>query len=87
MTERTIKIKQLIHDEVCMGTYGLVEKELLEMEKEIVPIDKDRMRHMRQQATNVFELTKGFTGEPTDNAMKAALEMAGYVLELTNEKQ
>lgn len=71
-----------------MGTYGLVEKELLEIEKEYAPsIDKDRMRHMRQQATDVFELTKGFNSEPFDNAMKAALEMAGYVLELTNEKQ
>ena len=35
MTERTIKIKELIHDEVCMGTYGLVELELLEIEKEM----------------------------------------------------
>jgi len=40
---------------------------------------------MRQQASNIFELTKGFTGETTDNAMKAALEMAAYVMILTND--
>lgn len=40
---------------------------------------------MREQAIAVFELTKGFTGEPIDNAMNTALEMAGYVLELTND--
>jgi len=40
--------------------------------------------YMRKQATTVFELTKGFSGEP-DAAMKTALEMAGYVLELTND--
>lgn len=40
---------------------------------------------MREKATCIFELTKGFTTETNDNAMKAALEMAGYVLELTND--
>lgn len=40
---------------------------------------------MRKQAITVFELTKGFTGEPTDNAMKTALEMAAYVMRLTND--
>jgi hypothetical protein len=46
---------------------------------------KERRNYMRNQAVTVFELTKGFTSEPTDNAMKTALEMAGYVLELTND--
>jgi hypothetical protein len=45
---------------------------------------KERTKHIREQAVFVFELTKGFVGEPTDEAMKTALEMAGYVLELTN---
>ena len=39
---------------------------------------------MRKKAITVFELTKGFTGETTDNAMKTALEMADYVIRLTN---
>lgn len=48
-------------------------------------LEDDNMRkEMRKQAISVFELTKGFTGEPTDNAMKTALEMAGYVMQLTN---
>lgn len=43
---------------------------------------------MRKQATTVFELTKGFTPEQRNafgNAMNTMEEMAGYVLELTNE--
>jgi len=35
MNENTIKIKGLIKDEVCLGTYGLVELELLDLEKKI----------------------------------------------------
>lgn len=35
MLKQTIKIKELIHSEVCMGTYGLVELELLEIEKQL----------------------------------------------------
>ncbi|HUH44187.1 MAG TPA: hypothetical protein VLZ44_03360 [Treponemataceae bacterium] len=31
-----IKIKELISDEVCMGTFGLVELELLEIEKDFL---------------------------------------------------
>ena len=40
---------------------------------------------MRKQAITVFELTKGFTVELTDNAMKTALEMSNYVMQLTND--
>lgn len=47
-------------------------------------LDDSKRRGMREEAIAVFELTKGFTGEPTDDAMKTALEMAKYVLELTN---
>ena len=35
MTERTIKIKGLISGQVDMGTFGLVELELLAIEKEM----------------------------------------------------
>lgn len=51
----------------------------------MLSLPNDRKKHMRKQATTIFELTKGFTGESTDNAMKAALEMAGYVQELTTD--
>lgn len=47
--------------------------------------DVSARTEMRKQAITVFELTKGFTGEPTDNAMKTALEMADYVMRLTND--
>lgn len=45
---------------------------------------KDRRKYMRDQATTLFELIKGFTTETNDNGMKSAIEMAGYVQELTN---
>jgi len=35
MNKRIVNIKNLISDDVCMGTYGLVELELLAMEKEL----------------------------------------------------
>ena len=51
-----------------------------------LPIDSVSKRlEMRKQASNVFELTKGFTTEPTDNAMKTALEMAHNVMVLTTD--
>ena len=40
---------------------------------------------MRHDAINIFELTKGFTTETTDNAMKSALEMAHNVMVLTSD--
>jgi hypothetical protein len=58
----------------------------LESKAENLPISPVSARtEMRKQAITVFELTKGFTGEPTNNAMKTALEMAGYVMRLTND--
>jgi hypothetical protein len=35
MTERTIKIKELISGQVDMGTFGLVELELVESDKKL----------------------------------------------------
>ena len=49
MTERTIKIKGLIRDEVCMGTYGLVELELLEIEKEMEALRQLAVSNRREQ--------------------------------------
>ena len=50
-------------------------------------MENTRKKHIRQQAISVFELTKGFTTEPNDTAMKTALELAGYVLELTTDAE
>lgn len=47
-------------------------------------VTDERMNYMRNQALSVIELTKGFTTEPTDNAMKTLLEFTDYILELTN---
>ncbi len=42
-------------------------------------------KQARQEAINIMKLIKGFEGEPTDNAMKAAVDMSNYVLQLTND--
>ena len=42
LSERSIRIKELIHEEVCMGTYGLVELELKEFDKEIKLLKQER---------------------------------------------
>lgn len=51
-------------------------------------MEQSRKQWMRQEATNIFELTKGHIPEQIDqydNAMKCMLNMAGFVLELTND--
>lgn len=50
----------------------------------IIPLVSKRLE-MRKKAITVFELTKGFTTQTTDNAMKTALEMAEYVMILTSD--
>jgi hypothetical protein len=40
LSDRSILIKSLINEEVCMGTYGLVELELKEFDKEIAELKK-----------------------------------------------
>jgi hypothetical protein len=49
---------------------------------------EETREHYRRQATIVFELTKGFTPEQRaneSNLFSTMEEMAGYVLELTND--
>lgn len=53
-------------------------------------VDKSRRQWMRKEAITIFELTKGYTPEQRalfDNAMKGMEDMAGHVLELTNEPE
>lgn len=69
------KNKEEINDEI-LADLDVMNKALS------IPIVSKRLE-MRKQAINVFELTKGFTTEPTDNAMKTALEMAHNVMVLT----
>lgn len=48
----------------------------------------ERMKHMRKEATTVFELTKGLTPEQRKqqaNYIRTVETLAGYVLELTND--
>lgn len=44
----------------------------------------DTPQQMRDAANVIIELTKGFSGEPTDVGMIACLEMTDCVLQLTN---
>ena len=55
MTERTIKIKELISGQVDMGTFGLVELELLAIEKE--------MEALRQPLVSGSSLPRLFVAE------------------------
>jgi len=57
MTERTIKIKELIHNEVCMGTYGLVELELLEIEKEMEALKKTQCSCKQKTSSNITQIS------------------------------
>lgn len=65
--------------------YRLLEEYAEQQVKNCYIPDVSARTVMRKQAITVFELTKGFTGEPTDNAIKTALEMADYVMRLTND--
>lgn len=47
-------------------------------------MNKEEIQNIRNKAITIFELTKGFVDEPIDKGMKSCLEMAGYVMELTN---
>ena len=47
LSERSIKIKELIQNEVCMGTFGLVELELIEFDKEI-----ENLKHEIEELKN-----------------------------------
>jgi hypothetical protein len=59
MENITTKIKGLIKDEVCMGTYGLVELELYNLEKKIIDF-ADWYHEMKDAG----ELSKGrFTND------------------------
>ena len=40
MSPESIEIKRLIHGEVCMGTYGLVELALIKLEKKLIEIEQ-----------------------------------------------
>ena len=40
-----IKIKELISESVCMGTFGLVELELMEMEKALLSDTKNTIHN------------------------------------------
>ena len=43
LSERSIKIKELISGQVDMGTFGLVELELIEFDKELAELKKMRV--------------------------------------------
>ena len=43
LSERSIKIKELISGQVDMGTFGLVELELIEFDKELSELKKLRV--------------------------------------------
>lgn len=49
LSERSIKIKELISGQVDMGTFGLVELELIEFDKELHELKKLRVADVSGQ--------------------------------------
>lgn len=86
--QKIMKQKMVGHESAAIVTYKELEEwanKAAELVKPCSIPDVSTRTEMRKQAITVIELTKGFTGESTDNAMKTALEMAYYVLNLTND--
>ena len=50
---------------------GFVQKEF--SADELYPVVNSRVMHMREQACNIRELTRGFTTQPTNEAMVSCL--------------
>lgn len=64
-----IKIKKLISDEVCMGTFGMVELELLEMEKDFL----DQLQN-KSSNSDYAKPCDGCNQIPTIKCLKSRLE-------------
>lgn len=51
LSERSVKIKELISGQVDMGTFGLVELELIEFDKELSELKKLRVGDVMRSAS------------------------------------
>jgi hypothetical protein len=90
MNEKIIKVKELIHEEVCMGTYGLVELELIEFEKQAT---KDKMildalkNRLNRWIEDVEKLESAIRDMKEDSLLPEADKLAGQALGLWTVKQ
>ena len=60
LSENSIRIKELIKEEVCMGTYGLVELELLSLDNKLQGVEAEVKKLITRVET---EINKTPTGE------------------------
>ena len=78
MTERTKTIKRLISGQVDMGTFGLVELELLAIEKENEALRKHAVMQRSEQLTAFLEwYWKEVDGRPFDSRASDIVESYG----------
>jgi hypothetical protein len=78
MTERTKTIKGLISGQVDMGTFGLVELELLAIEKENEALRKHAVMQRSEQLTAFLEwYWKEVDGRPFDARASDIVESYG----------
>ena len=54
LSERSIRIKSLISGQVDMGTFGLVELELIEIDKELSELKKMQIKDIKEDVCNCF---------------------------------
>lgn len=58
LSERSIKIKELINGQVDMGTFGLIELELIEFDKELAELKKLRVTDVSGRSEELPESEK-----------------------------
>lgn len=69
LSERSIRIKELISEETCMGTFGLVELELKEFDQETEAL-KEQLKAKEEESdklkNNVIGVALGMMSETDD---------------------
>lgn len=77
MTERTKTIKGLISGQVDMGTFGLVELELLAIENEMEALRKHAVVGQSEQLPQIHGLTRCECGKVYDVDLKVNCSECG----------
>ena len=54
LSNRSIRVKEIIHEEVCMGTFGIIELELKDFDREIEFLQSE-IERLKKSATYWFD--------------------------------
>lgn len=77
LSNRSIMIKEIIHAEVCMGTFGVVETALTDFDKE-VDFLKSEIERLKKSVTYWFDAVNDMD---SDKAGKLINDQPDYNLE------